>query len=204
MIPLLNNLKYLSVTTIGLRNALLLSQTNNIKIYIAGGQISNHSNSITGSDTIDYISRIHADVAFISCSGTDINSGFTDADIEQSKLKQQMRKNSAVVAMLCDSTKFGKTFMCTDFKFDEIDYLITDKKPPENYYKKITEAGCNVLAPEESIFDKKRFTATDFARSLFFCERKPFRGSRFRLRAHALFFALQFFAFFIIRIHFRL
>ncbi len=153
MIPLLNNLKYLSVTTIGLRNALLLSQTNNIKIYIAGGQISNHSNSITGSDTIDYISRIHADVAFISCSGMDINSGFTDADIEQSKLKQQMRKNSAVVAMLCDSTKFGKTFMCTDFKFDEIDYLITDKKPPENYYKKITEAGCNVLAPEESIFD---------------------------------------------------
>ena len=53
MIPLLNNLKYLSVTTIGLRNALLLSQTNNIKIYIAGGQISNHSNSITGSDNID-------------------------------------------------------------------------------------------------------------------------------------------------------
>ena len=153
LIPLLNNLKYLSVTTIGLRNALLLSQTNNIKIYIAGGQISNHSNSITGSDTIDYISRIHADVAFISCSGVDIKAGFTDADIEQSKLKQQMRKNSAITAMLCDSAKFGKTFMCTDFKFDEIDYLITDKKPPEAYFKKITEAGCKILAPEESIFD---------------------------------------------------
>ena len=152
LIPLLNNLKYLSVTTIGLRNALLLSQTNNVKIYIAGGQISNHSNSITGSDTIDYISRIHADVAFVSCSGVDISAGFTDADIEQSKLKQQMKKNSAKVAMLCDSTKFGKTFMCTDFRFDEVDYLITDKKPSEEYYKKISESGCVILAPEESIF----------------------------------------------------
>lgn len=152
LIPLFNNLKYLSVTTIGLRNALLLSQTNNVKIYIAGGQISNHSNSITGSDTIDYISRIHADVAFLSCSGIDLSSGFTDADIEQSKLKRQMRKNSAIVAVLCDSTKFGKTFMCTDFDFGEVDYLITDKKPSEEYYKKLTEAGCTIIAPEEGIF----------------------------------------------------
>lgn len=152
LIPLLNNLKYLSVTTIGLKNALLLSQTNSIKIYIAGGQISNHSNSITGTDTIDYISRIHADVAFISCSGVNLAAGFTDADIEQSKLKQQMRKNSSVVAMLCDSNKFGKTFMCTDFSFGEIDYLVTDKKPPEEYLERIEKSGCKLLMPEESLF----------------------------------------------------
>lgn len=148
MIPLLNNLKYLSVTTIGLRNAILLSQTNSIKIYIAGGQVQNHSNSITGSDTLDYISRIHTDVSFISCSGVDLNAGFTDADIEQSKLKAQMRKNSKVVVMLADNTKFNKTFMFTDFKFNEIDYLITDKMPPEDYLQKITDSGCKVIFPK--------------------------------------------------------
>lgn len=145
IVPLLNNLKYLSVTTIGLRNALLLSQTNNVKIYIAGGQIHNRSNSITGTDTIDYISRIHADMTLISCSGADLKAGFTDADIEQSKLKRQMRKNSSKVAMLCDSTKFDKTFMCSDFDFNEIDYLITDKTPPEEYVKRITESGCKLM-----------------------------------------------------------
>ena len=146
VIPLLNNLKYLSVTTIGLRNAMLLSQTkNDIKVYIAGGQIHNHSNSITGTDTMDYISRIHADLTLISCSGADLKAGFTDADIEQSKLKRQMRKNSDKVAMLCDSAKFGKTFMCTDFTFDEIDYLITDKTPPEEYVKKLADGKCKLL-----------------------------------------------------------
>ena len=150
IIPLLNNLKFLSVTTIGLKNALLLSQTNNIKIYIAGGQIQNHSNSITGSDTIDYISRFHADVAIVSCTGVDVNAGFTDADIEQSKLKRQMKLNSKKLIMLCDSNKFNKTFMCSDFSFNDIDYLITDKIPPKEYLELIEKSNCQLIYPENT------------------------------------------------------
>lgn len=152
VIPLLNNFQYLSVTTTGIRNALLLSQTNNVKIYIAGGQIQNHSNSIIGTDTIDYISRIHADISLVSCSGLDLHNGFTDSSIEQAKLKQQMRRNSNIVAVLCDSTKFNKTFLCTDFHFDEIDYLITDKTPPIEYVEKIAETKCKILTPENTNF----------------------------------------------------
>ena len=145
VVPLLNNLKYLSVTTIGLRNAILLSQINNVKVYIAGGRIHNRSNSITGTDTIDYIKRIHADISLISCSGVDVKAGFTDADIEQAKLKRQMRENSEKVAMLCDSSKFGKTFMCTDFNFNEIDYLITDKSPSKEYIAIISRSKCKLI-----------------------------------------------------------
>ena len=140
------------MTTIGLRNALLLSQTNNIKIYIAGGQVQNHSNSIIGSDTMDFISRIHADISFISCSGVDLQNGYTDASIEQAKIKQQMRRNSGKVALLCDSTKFNKIFLCTDFKFDDIDYLITDKTPPIEYVEKIANTKCKIITPQNTNF----------------------------------------------------
>ncbi len=151
-VPLLNNFNYLSVTTTGLYNAMLLSQTNKVKIYIAGGQIQNHSNSIIGTDTLDYISRIHADVSLLSCSGLDTKYGFTDASIEQANLKQQMRKNSNIVAMLCDSTKFGKTFLCTDFQFDEIDYLITEKTPPAEFIEKISKTKCKIITPHNTNF----------------------------------------------------
>ena len=151
-IPLLNNFQYLSVTTIGLRNALLLSQTNNIKIYIAGGQVQNHSNSIIGSDTMDFISRIHADISFISCSGVDLQNGYTDASIEQAKIKQQMRRNSGKVALLCDNTKFNKIFLCTDFNFGDIDYLITDKTPPIEYVEKIASTKCKIITPQNTNF----------------------------------------------------
>ncbi len=148
LIPLFNNFKFLSVITTGLRNAILLSQTNNVKIYITGGQILNHSNSIIGTDTMDYIARIHANIAFISCSGVDLNNGFTDASIEQAKLKQQMRKNSDVVAMLCDSTKLDKIFLCKDFDFTDVDYFITEKLPPQEYIDKLSGTKCKLLTPE--------------------------------------------------------
>ena len=100
---------------------------------------------------MDYISRIHADITLVSCSGLDLKAGFTDADIEQSKLKRQMRKNSDILAVLCDSTKIGKTFMCTDFHFDEIDYLITDKPLPTEYQTQIDKTNCKVITPETAV-----------------------------------------------------
>ena len=152
LIQKLNSFPMLSVTTTGLRNALLLSQTDHIKIYIAGGQILNHSNSIIGSDTVDYISKMHSDIAFMSCSGVDIQNGFTDSSTEQAKLKQQMRKNSKKVAMLVDSTKFSKTFLCTDFAFDEVDYLITEKTPPIEFVERIAQTNCKIISPENTDF----------------------------------------------------
>lgn len=148
IIPLLTKFKYLTVTTTGLRNALLLSDTPNLKIYIPGGQILNHSNSIVGSDTIDYISRIHADITILSCSGIDEKAGFTDNTIEQAKLKQIMSKNSKKVVMLCDSTKFNKTYLCTDLMFDDVDYLITDKTPPKNILDAVKGTKCKVLTSD--------------------------------------------------------
>ena len=150
LIPKLNLISMLSVTTTGLRNALLLSQTDNVKIYLPGGQILNHSNSIIGSDTIEYISRMHADIAFISCSGVDVANGFTDTSIEQARLKRQMRKNSRKVAMLVDSTKINKTFLCNDFSFDEVDYLITDKTPPIELVEKVAQTNCKIISPENT------------------------------------------------------
>jgi DeoR family fructose operon transcriptional repressor len=150
VMPMLNQFKYLSVTTIGLRNALTLTQSNNIKIYIAGGLIENHSNTITGADSMDFIKRIHADVAMVSCMGVDIENGFTDTSIEQAKIKQQMRKNSKILIMLCDSTKFNKTYMCTDFSFDDVDYLITDTTPPIEFVEKIAQTKCKLITPQNT------------------------------------------------------
>ena len=145
---LLKDFTNLTVTTTGIRNATILSSTDKVKTYIAGGLVENHSNSITGTDTMDYISRIHADISIISCTGVSLQTGFNDASIEQAKLKQCMRKNSDKVAMLVDSTKFGKTFMCHDFWFNEVDYVISEKLPPEEFLDAINASGAKLITPE--------------------------------------------------------
>ena len=145
---LLKDFTNLTVTTTGIRNATILSSTDKVKTYIAGGLVENHSNSITGTDTMDYISRIHADISIISCTGVSLQTGFNDASIEQAKLKQCMRKNSDKVAMLVDSTKFGKTFMCHDFWFNEVDFVISEKLPPKEFLDAINASGAKLITPE--------------------------------------------------------
>ena len=54
--------------------------------------------------------------------------------------------------MLCDSTKFEKTFLCTDFHFDDIDYFITEKLPPQEYVDKIKATNCKLITPETTDF----------------------------------------------------
>lgn len=148
LMPLLNDFSYLTVTTNSVKSATLLSQTNNVKIYLAGGIIENHSYTIVGSDTIDYISRIHTDLAILSTQGLDVKNGFTDSNIEKVKINQVMKKNSNKVAMLIDSTKFNKTFMCSDFSLYDIDYLITEKMPPKEYLELIAKTKCKLITPE--------------------------------------------------------
>ena len=136
VIPLLKNFKYISVITNGIKNSLYLSQNTDAKIYIAGGVVNNRSNSIVGTDTLDYLGKMNADVSLVSCSGISL-------------IKRVMIRNSKVKLVLCDSSKFDSTYLCRSLGLEEIDYLITDQKPREEYLQKAEACGCKILYPEK-------------------------------------------------------
>lgn len=147
IVPLLKNFKFLSIVTNGLKNALLLTEMSNAKVYVTCGIIQNQSNSILGADTVEYCSKLHTDVAFMSCNGLDLNNGITEASLEQAKVKQTMLKNSALKILLADCSKLGKTYMAKTAEFSDIDYIIMDAPPPAEYREKIEAAGCKLITP---------------------------------------------------------
>lgn len=147
IIPLLSRFSYLSIVTNGLRNALLVSEATTAKVYVACGVVQNQSNSILGADTVDYCSKLHTDVAFISCNGLDAKNGATEASLEQAKVKQAMLKNASIRVLMVDNSKFGKIFMAKSADFSDVDYLITDKMPNEAFREAITATGCKILTP---------------------------------------------------------
>lgn len=149
VIPLLKNFKYISVITNGIKNSLYLSQNTDAKIYIAGGVVNNRSNSIVGTDTLDYLGKMNADVSLVSCSGISLENGVTESSYEQSHIKRVMIRNSKVKLVLCDSSKFDSTYLCRSLGLEEIDYLITDQKPREEYLQKAEACGCKILYPEK-------------------------------------------------------
>ncbi|WP_027630333.1 DeoR/GlpR family DNA-binding transcription regulator [Ruminiclostridium cellobioparum] len=148
VIPYLSQFKYLTVITNGLKNALLLSEKTDAKIYMPGGIVSTRSNSLLGSDTLDYLSNLNAGLAIFSCSGLTPNNGVTDASFEQSKLKRALIRNSKVRVLLCDSSKFGGIYMCRTCGFEELDYILTDKKPQTGFMEAASKHGCEILWPQ--------------------------------------------------------
>lgn len=149
IIPFLNDFRYLTIITNGLNSALKISQTTKFKVYIPDGFINSNSNSIIGDYTSNSISNLHCDVFLFSAAGFDIESGFTEATIEQSKIKQIMMRNSKKKIMLLDSTKFGKSYLCKTCDPVDIDVLIIDKKPDQKYLDYLAQFDMEVIICEK-------------------------------------------------------
>jgi len=121
-----------SILSNGIETVSVLNESTNIKLYSCGGKVNNHS-SIVGSIAEDTVKRFHADILFFSCSGISENSGITEGSEETAAVKKCMINNSRVKVLLCDSSKFGQEFFCLTCDMNDIDVLITDKKPMDSF-----------------------------------------------------------------------
>ena len=136
--------KNLLVVTNGLNNALALNEAENILVYTTGGQVKKNSTSIIGEMAADFLNNFKADLAFISCSGLNLE-GIYDTDLNQALIKQKMIQNANKVILLCDDNKFDTSHFFKLTTFDEIHTIITNKKPHPDYEKKISQHDCNLI-----------------------------------------------------------
>ncbi len=150
VVPLLSQLKGLTVITNGLGNALLLSRRTDAKIYMPEGMVNPRSTSVVGGGTLRFLARFQADLALISCSGLSLTEEVTDASPEQSDVKRMMLQNARAGVLLCDASKVGEVYMCRTCGFENLQTLVTDKAPDSAYLTRAQEAGCNVLYPKPS------------------------------------------------------
>jgi DeoR family glycerol-3-phosphate regulon repressor len=150
MLPIgtmLQRFRHLTLVTHGIRTALMLSNLDNVDVFLAGGKIENFSNSILGSTVMEFYERMNADYGLLSCSGINENGDITDDNPEIAKVKEQIIKKAKKVYLLCDSSKFGKTRMTTSFSIDDVDVLFTDKRPNDAYLKLLEAHHCQVVTP---------------------------------------------------------
>lgn len=145
VIPMLRQFRYLTVITNGLKNALALSALPDITIYMTGGLVNTHSNSVVGSDAVGYAANMNTELALISCSGISLDSGVTEASPEQAKVKQMMLRHAKIKVLLCDHSKFGHAFLSKSCDLAQLDYILTDRKPPEEYIQAAAPSGCEIL-----------------------------------------------------------
>ena len=110
IIPHLDKFKNLFVITSGMKSALALT-TLGIKCLCTGGEIVPESFSYVGTDAEATLRRYRADVAFFSCRGLSNDGIATDNSIKENSVRRIMIEHSRKKYLLCDKSKFNKTYL---------------------------------------------------------------------------------------------
>jgi len=104
-----------------------------LNIISTGGGLKQRSLSLQGPITQNTIGKYNVDIAFVSCKGLDLEKGILDSNEAEAEIKRAMIKQSNKVILLVDHTKYNKTSFVKLFEYDNIDYLITDSEPKEEW-----------------------------------------------------------------------
>lgn len=130
IVPYLEKKKDLIVVTSGAKTAIALAEAN-IRTFSTGGQMIIHSFSYVGKQAEDFVSNINADILFFSCHGLSADGKMTDRSIDEANLRRAMFASCKKKILLCDSSKFGKTYFYNIGSIKDIDGIISDGELPK-------------------------------------------------------------------------
>ena len=101
--------KRISVITNSLKIAMLLSSSENIKLFLIGGVFDNYSMSFLGGSVLQDMKRYFFDKAFVSCSSVHMKFGITDSNEQQAEIRRIAIEHSNRTFLVVDHTKFNRT-----------------------------------------------------------------------------------------------
>lgn len=139
--------KNLTVITNSYRLINDLSEKSSISFIGTGGQVLGQLQAFTGIDAINTIKRYNADIAILGCNGVNINSGFTESNIEECAVKLAMSSQAKRTFIVTDHTKFERIGLINAIAFNQVDCLITDEKPADEWLSFFKNLSIELIYP---------------------------------------------------------
>ena len=137
LVPYLADHKDIIVVTSGAKTAVALAERD-ITTFCTGGKMIVHSYAYVGQEAEDFVRKINADVLFFSCHGLSMDGMMSDPSVRESNLRRVMFDKCKKKYLLCDGSKFGKTFFYNMGDVSEVDGIISDVEIPESILSKMS------------------------------------------------------------------
>jgi DeoR/GlpR family transcriptional regulator of sugar metabolism len=96
------------------------------RVTLLGGSLTAFDFATSGQQTIREISRIQADIAFVSPTAFDMQYGALNAAEAETEVALAMLENSRENAVLADAAKFSTSGNYRYCRFEHMDTLVTD------------------------------------------------------------------------------
>jgi DeoR family glycerol-3-phosphate regulon repressor/DeoR family fructose operon transcriptional repressor len=142
----------LTVATNNLLVPAALSPSAIRDLYVFGGAvrpitlatIGPVSLRVAGGTELD----IRCDLALVGVGAISVDAGYSTSNVGEATMMREMMSRAARVAILADSSKFGRRLFAQISELGKANYLITDSSPPSELLAALIENDVEVITPE--------------------------------------------------------
>jgi DeoR family transcriptional regulator of aga operon len=135
-----------TVITNGLTIALELERAiPRFEVIVTGGTLRPLQHSLVEPLASVLLDRMHADVAFVGCTGVHPAGGITNVNLPEADLKRVMVGAATRAIVVADGSKVGRTHLGRIASLDEVDGLITGASAPDDAVDALRAAGLTVV-----------------------------------------------------------
>lgn len=120
-------------------------------IISTGGVLKEGGLSLVGYQAEKTVASFHVDLAICSCKGLDKNLSVTDSNERDCEIKKAFLNAANRKVLAVDNSKFDKTSFVRVCDLSNVDTIVTDVNPGEQWCEKINSSGVELVYPEENI-----------------------------------------------------
>lgn len=134
----------LTVITSGLVVALALARNPGIVVHVCPGLLDLHEASVTGAETESFLQRYNANLAFVGSTGI-TREGLQESNPGIASLKRAMLSRAKRRVALLDHTKFDQASLTIACALNEIDVMVSDRRPEGELVLALDRAGVETI-----------------------------------------------------------
>ena len=97
-----------------------------LHVVVCPGELDQHTRTVTGRWTLDFLRGLRLDTAFVSAAGITLEAGLTTSRGALADVFNAARAASARTIALLDATKFGRASLVSIVAARELDLIVTD------------------------------------------------------------------------------
>jgi DeoR family transcriptional regulator, aga operon transcriptional repressor len=136
---------HLTVITPAVKVTLELSSRPNVEVLQLGGLIRPNSSSVAGSQAERTLEGISCGILFLGIDGIDLDFGLSITNLAEASLNERMIESAQVLAVLADSTKFGRRGLGRVCGIEQVHYIVTDSGVQPSIVEALEDRGVRVI-----------------------------------------------------------
>jgi DeoR family fructose operon transcriptional repressor len=136
---LLTSKRNLTIVTNDIRISLFMEENTDASIFLLGGMLRRNFHYTIGMSTVQQVSGLNVDKAFIATNGICAEKGFTTPALDLADIKKAMIAAATMVVFMADSRKLGRVTFAQFAELGDADRLITDNGADGDYINRLKE-----------------------------------------------------------------